>query len=195
MTKASDRKKKDEEPELRPHVYDGIQEFDNRMPNWWLWTFYITIIFSAIYWFTWYDSGIMESDEERMAAFLAHVEEARLAASGDINAETLWEMSQNENFVSAGASVYQSYCAACHGPNLEGGIGPALDNNEWTWGNTPMSIYEITANGSPDRMSGMQAWLPDLGGERVNQVVAYVLSYHTPESMAEGSTENPPVAE
>ena len=30
---------------LRPHVFDDdIQEYDNRLPNWWLWSWYIFII-------------------------------------------------------------------------------------------------------------------------------------------------------
>lgn len=180
---------------LRPHVYDGIQEYDNRMPNWWLWTFYITIIFSAVYWFTFFDAGIMATDEERMAAFKNEVEEKRLAAAGDVNAATLWEMSGNPGFVSSGEKVYRDHCMACHGANMEGGIGQSLVNDEWVWGNTPMSIYEVVANGSPNRMAGMQAWMNDLGPKRVSQVVAYILSHHTPESLASASSENPPIAE
>ncbi len=194
MTEPSDHKKPDQ-PEMRPHVYDGIQEFDNRMPNWWLWTFYLTIIFSAIYWFTRYDAGFIKMEEEKMDEFQAQIEEARLAARGDINADTLWEMSRNDGFVSQGRTVYQNYCMACHGQNLEGGIGNNLVDDQWVWGNTPMSIYEVVANGSPDRMSGMQAWIGDLGAQRVNQVVAYILSYHDPDSMAAASTENDPIAD
>jgi cytochrome c oxidase cbb3-type subunit 3 len=51
---------------VRPHVYDGIQEFDNKLPNWWLWTFYGAVIFTFLYWFLWYDSTVMESDEARV---------------------------------------------------------------------------------------------------------------------------------
>ena len=37
------------DPLLLDHDYDGIQELDNNLPRWWVWLFYITIIFSAVY--------------------------------------------------------------------------------------------------------------------------------------------------
>jgi cytochrome c oxidase cbb3-type subunit 3 len=181
---------------VRPHVYDGIQEYDNRMPNWWLWTFYGAIIFSVLYWFSWYNADIMEDDVTVVEAEMAMVEEARLAATGDINNDTLWQMSRNPGFVEAGQGIYQEKCLACHGPDLKAGAGLAgvdLVDAEWKWGNQPMSVYAIVANGSPDRMAGMQAWMSELGPQKVSQVVAYVLSYHSEAEMAAAETLNEPI--
>lgn len=168
------------EPPLRPHVYDGIQEFDNRLPNWWLWTFYGAIIFSVIYWFSYYDTQMMDSDSVIMARELSRIEEARLASVGEISNETLWAMSRNAGFVSSGMLVYMENCASCHGVNLEGGIGLALNDGNWKYGGEPLNIFDIVANGSPDRTAGMQAWERQLGPQRVSQVVAYILSFHHP---------------
>lgn len=178
---------------LRPHIYDGIQEYDNPMPNWWLWTFYGAVIFSVLYWFSWYDADIMQSDEAVVEAQMAKVDEARLAAMGEISNETLWQMSRNPGFVSAGEKIYRESCVACHGAQLQGGIGVSLVDDEWKWGNQPMSIFVIVANGSPDRMAGMQAWSSELGMQKVSQVVAYVLSYHTEKELAEATSLNEPV--
>ncbi|MFO7723968.1 MAG: cbb3-type cytochrome c oxidase N-terminal domain-containing protein [Oceanipulchritudo sp.] len=178
---------------LRPHVYDGIEEYDNRLPNWWLWTFYLAVIFSVIYWFSFYNAEVMESDAATIESQMARVEEARLASVGEINNDTLWQMSRNEGFVSSGANIYKDNCVACHGAELEGGIGLNLADNEWKWGNEPVSIYTIVTRGSPDKSAGMQAWVSELGPQKVSQVVAYILSYHSREEMAEAETLNPPL--
>ena len=181
---------------LRPHVYDGIQEYDNRLPHWWLWTFYCAVIFSALYWFSWYDADIMKSDQDSIDAQMAKVEEARLAAIGEISNEALWQMSRNTGFVSAGEAIFKEKCVACHGPDLKGGaglVGPNLVDNEWKWGNQPMSVYAVVTNGSPDKMAGMQSWIGELGPQKVSQVVSYVLSYHDEQEMAEATTENTPI--
>lgn len=34
---------------LIDHNYDGIQEFDNPLPRWWVYLFYATIVFSILY--------------------------------------------------------------------------------------------------------------------------------------------------
>ena len=62
--------KSDLEPELRPHTYDGIQEYDQKLPNWWLFTLYIAIVFSIAAWLSYYQLGIGMSDEDRMDAFI-----------------------------------------------------------------------------------------------------------------------------
>lgn len=180
---------------LRPHVYDGIQEYDNRLPNWWLWTLYLAIIFSVVYWFSWYNADVMESDQELIEAQMAKVQEARLAAIGEISNDALWQMSRNPGFVSAGEEIYRDKCLACHGPDLkaEGLAGVNLVDNEWKWGNQPVSVYSIVTNGSPDKTAGMQSWISELGPQKVSQVVAYVLSYHTEQEMAEAETENTPL--
>lgn len=188
--------KSPQDDKLRPHVYDGIQEYDNRLPNWWLWTFYGAVIFSVLYWFSWYNADVMESDAAVVEAQMAKVEEARLAAIGEINNDTLWQMSRNEGFVSAGEEIYREKCVACHGPDLKAGAGLAgvsLVDDEWKWGNQPLSVYAVVTNGSPDKMAGMQAWVGELGPQKVSQVVAFVLSHHTEQEMADASTLNTPV--
>jgi cytochrome c oxidase cbb3-type subunit 3 len=191
--------KKNEPPQddkLRPHVYDGIQEYDNRLPNWWLWSFYLAVIFSVIYWFSFYDADIMKTDAEIIEKQMSLVEEARLAAIGEISNDALWQMSRNEGFVSAGQEIYMEKCLACHGPDLKAGQGLAgvnLVDAEWKWGNQPLSLYAVVTNGSPDKMAGMQSWIAELGPQKVAQVVAYVLSYHNEQEMAEAVSLNTPV--
>ena len=182
----------EEQIQIRPHVYDGIQEYDQRLPNWWLWTFYITIIVSVVYWMVLHQPGGAPLDEARIAAAMERVESARLSgALADLDNEALWSMSRNPEFTNPGQRTYQSLCAACHGPDLEGGIGSSLRDNEWKYGNDPMTVHRIIAQGSPDPTAGMQAWEGTLGARRVAEVAAYVLSYHDEASMAEHTVTHP----
>jgi len=190
------KKENPQDDKLRPHVYDGIQEYDNRLPNWWLWTFYGAVVLTVMYWFSWYNADIMETDAAIVEKQMAKVEEARLAAMGEITNDTLWQMSRNEGFVSAGLDIYNEKCLACHGPDLKAGQGLAgvnLVDDEWKWGNQPISLYSIVTNGSPDKKAGMQSWISELGPKKVSQVVAYVLSHHTEQEMADAETLNPPL--
>ena len=70
-----------DENALRPHTYDGIQEFDKRLPNWWLFTLYITIVFWLGYWgyYEWFRVG--PDGPRDVAAAMAKIEAARLAAA------------------------------------------------------------------------------------------------------------------
>ncbi|MFP4283354.1 MAG: cbb3-type cytochrome c oxidase N-terminal domain-containing protein [Opitutales bacterium] len=184
-----------DDPNVRPHTYDGIQEFDHKLPNWWLWTFYGAIIFTFFYWFLFYDSSLLVADGARVQTQIEAMEAERLASIGEVSDETLWQMSRNPAFVSAGKTVYnnEGTCVTCHGPNLEGGIGLNLADQEWKWGNRPMSIFAVVKDGSPDTSAGMQAWERQLGAQKVQQVVAYILSYHEEAEMASAPTLNEPV--
>lgn len=170
---------------LREHVYDGIEEYDQRLPNWWLWTFYGAIILSVVYWISFYQSRVIRSDEERLADALEVIEAKRLEQVGELNDETLISMSKNTTFVAAGKAVYEVNCVVCHLGSLrgkeEGGIGESLADNNWLYGETPMDIYRVVHDGSPNKASGMQAWGASLGPQKVAQVTAYILSHHQHE--------------
>src|SRR3954468_12654706 len=91
------------EPEdpIRPHVFDGIQEYDKRLPNWWLYTLYITIVFWVGYWayFEWLHVG--KTPTQVVASAMIKIESERLAAA-KLDDASLWKMSQNANFIAAG---------------------------------------------------------------------------------------------
>jgi cytochrome c oxidase cbb3-type subunit 3 len=173
---------------LRDHVYDGIQEYDQKLPNWWLWTLYIFIILFVVIWFLYYQIGIFKTDGERVDAQVAAIEEQKAeklrALMGELNDGVLWEMSRNTPMVEAGKATYKQVCMACHAPDLSGNsagpqyVGLPLSDKEWKYGATPMEIFATVMNGSPDKTKGMAPWA-SLGGDTVAKVVAYVLSHHT----------------
>src|SRR5450432_3763132 len=138
----------DPEPELRPHVYDGIQEFDQRLPNWWLYTLYGTIVFAICYWFVYQISGVMGTDGEQLDGAIARIAAVKMASSIDVrNDDNFWEMSRNPVLVAAGKQTFDSLCVACHLPSLRGkseiptAVGPDLTDRAWLHGGTPKEVF------------------------------------------------------
>lgn len=167
------------EDPIREHVFDGIAEYDRRLPNWWLLTLYASIVFAIVYWMaTQHFPG--KSDGDKVTATIQDIRAAKLAAAGNYDDATLWEMSRNPAIVSAGAAAYVSTCVACHGANMEGGIGFNLADATWVHGDKPTEIMKVVTEGVTG--TGMPPWGPMLGPKKTAEVVAYVLSKHsTPE--------------
>ena len=169
---------KEELPEgvvLKPGAHDGIHEYDQRLPRWWLLTLFGAVLFSAIYWLILdiksYEGEIHHGLESRMAA----IHELLLSNSIDVTDNArFWETSNNIEIVKHGEAVFQTNCVACHSNDLTGGIGFNLVDAEWVHGAAPASIYQTIFNGVPEK--GMQAWGSLLGQKQIAEVVAYIIS-------------------
>jgi len=161
------------EDPVREHVFDGIAEYDRRLPNWWLMTLYGSIVFSIVYWMATQHFG-GKSDGEVVAATMQEIRAVKLAVAGTYDDETLREMSRNPILVAAGAAAYATTCVACHGANLEGGIGFNLADATWVHGDAPTAIMQVITDGVPG--TGMTSWGPMLGPKKTAEVVAFVLS-------------------
>lgn len=149
---------KDEAKLIEGHVYDGIQEYDNPMPKWWLYIFYVTIAWSVYYviaisvgWINDYDANLAKENEKIDALVAAAAE-----ASPDVTPELLADAIESQEFLGEGEAKYATTCAACHGQAGEGGIGPNLTDNAWIHGGSPLDIYDVIDVGVPDK--GMAAW-------------------------------------
>ena len=182
------------------HSWDGIEEYDNPMPRWWVWIFIITIVWSFGYWIAYpawpginsATSGLLgyssranvaaeisefEARNESFFAQLLEVELDEIRADDDLNRFA----------INAGGSVFRAQCSQCHGT---GGAGvqasgfPNLLDDDWLWGGTMEDIHETIRYGIrnedyPDaRWSEMPAFGRDglLDDEEIDQVVNFVLS-------------------
>lgn len=180
--------------ELREHEFDGIQEFDNRLPNWWLYTLYGAMIFSVIYWLGFHTWDVWNLPMEKFEAEQTAAAEAQLAAMGDqeVTNESLALMSAIPSTVDAGRATFEQFCVACHLPDASGSVGPNLTDNYWLHGGQPLQILNTVMNGVPEK--GMAAWGNQLGPIRVQQVVSYVLTLkglNRPGKEPQGELETP----
>lgn len=162
--------------QVREHAFDGIQEFDNRLPNWWLWTFYLACIFAVGYWFHYHVLGTGLLPQQEFARELKAADERAQAelARRPVTEESLVALSQDREAVAMGAEVFAKNCVACHGANAGGTIGPNLTDAHWIHGAKPSDIYRTIQKGVPEK--GMVTWEPLLGSARCQQVTAYVLT-------------------
>lgn len=187
-------------PTLRDHIYDGIQEYDQKLPNWWLFTWYICIAWFVIAWVVYYQLRSGDSDVQKIDKAIAVVEAARAKELAGVDDDKLWDMSKDSKIVAAGQATFTTTCVACHAPDLSAKMagvklpGLPLNDREWKHGGKPSEILAIIRKGAPDVTKGMPAWEPVLGINRVIEVLAFVLSKHEkgePSTLAPDSPLKP----
>lgn len=152
------------------HVYDGIEEADNQLPLWWLWTLYGAMAFSVVYWFTYHEFKVQPNPQQ--AYFLEKAQKLEKEGGEPTSEELLAQVGTPA--VGAGQEVFLANCVACHNSKGEGKIGPNLTDGAWLHGGEPLQIWKTIKDGVPAK--GMPPWGPVLGRNGVNQVAAFVLS-------------------
>ena len=159
---------------LLDHSYDGIQEYDNPLPRWWVWIFWATIVFSVVYYFDRTGriagNGRIREYEAELAAAAARWP----APSGPVDAATLEALIGNRERIAAGAQVFTTYCVACHGADGGGMIGPNLADEYWVHGGTITDINRTISEGVLEK--GMPPWSKVLPPDQLTAVTVYVYS-------------------
>jgi cytochrome c oxidase cbb3-type subunit 3 len=170
------------DPETTGHTWDGdLQEFNNPMPRWWIWLFYITVIFSVLYlilypglgtqWagvLKWTQTGQYQAEVKAAEArfgpiFAAFAKEPVEKVAADPKARLI------------GERIFLNNCAQCHGSDARGSRGfPNLTDGEWMWGGSADAIKTTILNGRNGVMPPMGAALG--GKEEVTDVAHFVLS-------------------
>lgn len=164
------------------HQWDGdLAEYNNPLPGWWRWMFYLTIVFSLGYLWLYPGLGSMggawawtmraQYDKENAAA------EAQFnKAYGDLLKQDIVAVSQNETAREAGQHLFFTYCIQCHGSDAKGGKGfPNLTDKDWLWGGAPEKIKESITSGRTAMMPA-KGVKPDMDGEQIKDVANYVRS-------------------
>lgn len=169
------------EGDVTGHTWDdNLQEFNNPLPRWWLWMFYITIVFGLLYLLLYPGlgkfAGVFKWDQE--SAYEQQVSAAD-QQYGPIFAEyakrPIPELATDAAAMRAGQRLFLNYCATCHGSTANGAIGfPNLTDNEWQYGGQPDAIKTSILDGRTGVMPPMAAALGDAAG--VEEVAHYVLS-------------------
>ena len=168
----------DNQDKIRAHTFDGIQEYDNKLPNWWLWTLHGAIVFALFYWLIVQTIAVTDSPHVALEKEMVAAAEAQLAraAESGLSNESLQLMTTVPDRVAAGRDLFTTYCVVCHLDNGGGSVGPNLTDNYWIHGPEPMDHHRVVTNGVPAK--GMAAWGNQLGPRRVELLVAYVLTLH-----------------
>jgi cytochrome c oxidase cbb3-type subunit 3 len=195
----ADKREIDEhsQTETTGHEWDGIKELDTPMPRWWLWTFYGTIIWGAIYvilmpaWplVSQATPGLLGySSRANVAADIAAAREANAPLDARLNEIELASVAEDPELlryaIAGGGAVFRNHCGQCHGAGGQGAIGgyPNLLDDAWLWGGTVDDIYLTIRHGiryepDPDtRFSQMPAFGEILEDEEIDGLVQYVLS-------------------
>jgi len=165
---------------LFEHSYDGIQEYDNPMPRWWVLLFWATIVFSAIYALNvvpivGFGKGWHGNYVDEMAAADAKYGPMRGARPAPADDE-LHALAADPAALATGKDVWMKNCMPCHRADAGGLIGPNLTDDFWIHGGRPGDIHRVVSAGVLDK--GMPAWGVVLEPEAVDRVSAYVLSVH-----------------
>lgn len=168
---------------LGGHEYDGIRELDNKLPRWWLYLFYITIIFSAVYLVGYHvlpaenkwSSQEQEYDKEVAAAAALKPADPH----GSIDLASLTPLTDAEN-LAAGEEIFNKICVTCHGKFGEGLVGPNMTDEYWIHGDTTqavirvMDLYNVMLTGVLEK--GMISYKDQLTPEQFQQVIAFIFS-------------------
>ncbi len=192
-------KKRIDEPtgtETVGHEWDGIEELNTPLPRWWLYTFYATILFAAVYVVLYPAWPMIDratggtlgwSSRGDLAREMRAADAARAGVRAQIAATPIEALPANPQLMQAavagGAAAFKVNCAACHGAGAAGSPGyPNLNDDDWLWGGTLTDIETTLTHGirwdaNPEtRVNFMPAFKDMLKPAEADAVAAHVLS-------------------
>ncbi|MFM2357072.1 MAG: hypothetical protein RLZZ528_2808 [Pseudomonadota bacterium] len=200
------------DPETTGHEWDGIQEFNNPLPRWWVWVFYATIVWGIAYTVAYpawplingATRGLLGGDTRTaVAAEIQRFDEMNKPVEAKLVAADLTAIAGDEEMASysrnAGAAIFRTNCATCHGSGAAGARGyPNLLDNDWLWGGSIEEIHTTVTHGirnttDPDaRFSQMPAFGEIIEPAQIDEVVNHVLKIsgqdHDAAKAAAGAT-------
>ncbi len=159
------------------HNYDGIRELDNKLPPWWLYLFYLTIVWSVIYLYVYEYSDIGQTTEEQYAEQMAIAKDQHLnylfKMANSVNEENVTEITDPARLENGGR-IYLSNCMACHGTQGEGGVGPNFTDEYWIHGGDIKDLFTTIKYGVPEK--GMISWKTQIPPAAMQDVASYILT-------------------
>lgn len=171
--------KKGEKADVTGHKWDGdLEEYNNPLPRWWMWMFYLTIAFALGYLALY--PGIYEGSKKWSAK--GQYEDERNKAEAELKPkydkflqQDITTVAQNNSEARGmGQRLFLTYCVQCHGSDAKGAKGfPNLTDSEWLHGGDPAKIKETILNG---RHGQMPAFGAAFGEEKIKDVANYVRS-------------------
>ena len=168
------------EGEVTGHTWDGdLQEFNNPLPRWWLWLFYITLIFAFLYMALYPGSGIYKgsfgwSQTGQYEAEMSKAEQTYGPVFAKFAKQDIPTLANDPQARQIGQRLFINYCSTCHGSDAGGAPGfPNLTDNDWLYGSEPIDIKGSILNGRTGVMPAMGA---ALGEQGIKEVTAYVIS-------------------
>lgn len=170
--------------------YDGIQEYDQKLPNWWLTILWLSIGFFFVYYIIYYTLKLLPTSTASMDQRVEEIQKIRYATLQETLAKLdddklVNEWSTDTAIVAKGKENYAKNCASCHAADLAAYGGAAarpLNDGVWHYGDRPMDVFNIILKGTPADSKGykdvlrMQAWENDLGAEKIAEISAYLIS-------------------
>jgi cytochrome c oxidase cbb3-type subunit 3 len=165
-----------EEDRLLDHEYDGIREYDNPLPRWWVNVFYATILFAVVYFLNIIPGigtgpGRIANYEAEMAA-AQQMRDAEAANAAPVTSQMIVALSHDPAAMAKARDRFKATCSPCHREDGGGNIGPNLTDDFWIHGGDPLQILQTVTQGVPAK--GMPAWGQVLKPDEVTRVVAYV---------------------
>ena len=168
------------ESETSGHVWDeDIREYNNPLPRWWMWLFYLTIFFSLGYLVLYpglgsYAGTLGWSQVKQLEEENAHAQAAYGPIYDRFAAQDIVTLSKNAEALAIGQKLFLNNCAQCHASDGGGSRGfPSLTDRDWLWGGTPEAIKTSITEG---RTGAMPPFGQALGEQGVKDVAHYVLS-------------------
>lgn len=156
--------------------YDGIRELDNRVPPWFSWLFYVTIIFSVFYILNYhiFNEGKLQEAEYADEMKLAEQQREELVRRGAFVTEETVAFLNDAQTINNGKAIFKSNCVACHGNEAGGLVGPNLTDNYWIHGAGIKNVFKTIKYGVP--VKGMISWQTQLNPKQIQDVASFILS-------------------
>ncbi|HVJ17292.1 MAG TPA: cbb3-type cytochrome c oxidase N-terminal domain-containing protein [Polyangiaceae bacterium] len=169
MTKARD------EIDVLDHEYDGIKEYDNPLPRWWVLTCWASFWFSLAYfgYYHVFDKGESVAATYQREQIAAREQRLAQSAKQQVSEAGLSVLVADSALVADAKLLYGQRCAVCHGPDGQGQIGPNLSDGSWLHGRGELTqIYTVISEGVPSK--GMPTWQAQLSPVELQKLTAFV---------------------